>query len=86
MKRISCAKPLVTWYNVHITQFGGEIWKNNIILRNYLLHNKEAAQKYSDLKRTIVSHGASMLLEYSNRKDSCIKELLDAAKSYYKYS
>lgn len=71
-------------YNIHITQIGSEIWNNNIILRNYLLNNKEAAKKYSDLKQAIISEGISTLLEYSIRKDNFIRELLEAANKYNK--
>lgn len=51
-------------FNVHVTQIGSEIWNNNIVLRSYLLQNKEEAKRYSDFKKSIISGGITTLLEY----------------------
>jgi GrpB-like predicted nucleotidyltransferase (UPF0157 family) len=66
-------------YNVHITQFGNLIWKNNIFLRDFLLSNKDEAMRYSELKKNIMAEGVNNLLEYSERKADFINEILKKA-------
>ncbi|HHV97893.1 MAG TPA: GrpB family protein [Clostridiaceae bacterium] len=82
--RIYFRKRFPKAYNVHITQFGNLIWKNNILLRDYLRCNKDEAMRYSELKKNIISEGVNDLLEYSERKADFINEILKKAK--YKWS
>ena len=70
-------------YNVHITQVGSEISNNNIVLRDYLISHKDEADRYSDLKRNILTNGVDTLLEYSYRKSNFISGLLKKANEWY---
>jgi len=53
--RIYFRKRFPEAYNVHITQFGNLIWKNNVLLRDFLRSNKDEAIRYSELKKMIIS-------------------------------
>jgi len=66
-------------YNVHVVEFEKEIWKNNLLLRNYLISHKDSAQKYAQLKKKIVGQGVDTLLKYSALKADFIEELLQDA-------
>ncbi len=80
--RIYFRKRFPNAYNVHITQFGNQIWKNNILLRDFLRDNKDEAMKYSELKKFIISQGVNSLLEYSEHKAAFIKEILKKANEW----
>ncbi len=70
-------------FNVHITQFGNLIWKNNILLRDFLRSNRDEAMRYSELKKKIISEGVDDLLEYSKRKAEFIDKILKKANEWY---
>jgi len=84
--RIYFRKRFPKAYNVHITQFGSLIWKNNILLRDFLRNNKDEAMRYSELKRMIISEGIINLLEYSERKAGFIDEILKRANEWHNKS
>jgi len=84
--RIYFRKRFPKAYNVHITQFGNLIWKNNILLRDFLRSNKDEAMRYSELKRMIISEGVNNLLEYSERKADFIDEILKKVNEWYNKS
>lgn len=81
--RIYFRKRFPKAYNVHITQFGNSIWKNNILLRDFLRSNKDEAMKYPELKKIIISEGVNNLLEYSDRKADFISEILKKANEWH---
>jgi GrpB-like predicted nucleotidyltransferase (UPF0157 family) len=66
-------------FNVHVVEFSGAIWQNNIRLRDYLAAFPEARSRYSAAKRQIVQGGATRLLAYSVAKSSIVEELLSEA-------
>ncbi len=84
--RIYLRKRFPKAYNVHITQYGNLIWKNNILLRDFLCNNKDEAKRYSELKKTIISKGVNTLLEYSECKAGFINEILKKANEWHNRS
>lgn len=66
-------------FNVHLVEYAGAIWQNNIHLREYLAASPEAKARYSAVKRQAVQNGATQLLAYSAAKSSIVEELLREA-------
>lgn len=73
-------------YNVHITLFNGDIWNNNLSIRNYLRANPMEAERYGALKKRIVDSGTHTLLAYSDEKNEYIKNLQQRAISWSKHN
>lgn len=69
-------------YNVHVVQYGGELWNNNLLLRDYLREHPEEAQRYSDMKKHILERGAQTLLSYSDQKHAFVSGLLERAAAW----
>lgn len=67
-------------FNIALCQHQGDIWINNIVFRDYLLNNPEAAAAYSIFKKNAFDSGADTLLKYSNIKHSFIDEMIKNAK------
>lgn len=63
---------------------GTERYSEFIILRDYLLHNKEEAINYSNLKKDIIDKGITDRREYKAIKSPYVTELLNRVKTFYK--
>lgn len=68
-------------FNVHVMLDDGELWLNNILLRNYLISHPEAAKKYGQLKEEALAHGINTLVAYSDHKAQFIAALLQEAQA-----
>ena len=60
-----------------------ERYSEFIILRDYLLNNKDEATNYSNLKKDIVDRGITDRREYKAIKSPYVTALLDRAKKFY---
>jgi GrpB-like predicted nucleotidyltransferase (UPF0157 family) len=67
-------------FNVHLIEFGSSTWSENILFRDYLRSNDDAAQQYADAK-FVAASTAPMLLAYSELKSPIIDELLRKARA-----
>lgn len=67
-------------YNLALCKYQGEIWKNNILFRDYLLNHPNEAKSYSNLKKKIIASGVHNLLRYSMLKQRFIEKILKKAK------
>jgi GrpB-like predicted nucleotidyltransferase (UPF0157 family) len=65
-------------FNVQAVLFGGPLWNNNLLLRDFLRTHPEEARRYADEKLRAFRAGHRMLLAYSAAKASLITELLAA--------
>ena len=65
-------------FNVHVVFRGGEHWRNNIALRQYLRRSSAARQRYAAAK-IVAQSSASMLLAYSEAKAPVVAALLQEA-------
>lgn len=63
-------------FNLHIVEYKGDVWKKDILFRDYMIKYPEKAQAYSDLKEQILAGGIDTLLEYSEKKADFISEVL----------
>jgi GrpB-like predicted nucleotidyltransferase (UPF0157 family) len=67
-------------FNVHVMEHGSPMWEANILVRDYLRSDDEAALWYANAKQAAAAT-APMLLAYSNLKTAIINELLQRTRS-----
>jgi GrpB-like predicted nucleotidyltransferase (UPF0157 family) len=67
-------------FNIAITQYKSELWRDNLILRDYLRNNHNEARQYSEHKLEAYQKGFRTLLAYSDHKSELVLELLNRAK------
>jgi len=80
--RIYFRKRTSAAFNVHVTLKDGDLWRNDIALRDYLRAHPNEAEGYADWKKRAVSAGSQFLLEYSQKKEPVIREMLIRAQSW----
>ncbi len=78
--RLYFRKRLPTAFNVQAVSFGSPLWKNNLLLRDFLTTHPAEARRYADEKQRAFQAGHRTLLAYSAAKASTIAELLAAAQ------
>lgn len=67
-------------FNLHIVEYRGNIWRKDLLFRDYLRTHPEAVEQYAAHKCAIVESGVHTLLEYSEKKAAFIAELLRKAE------
>jgi GrpB-like predicted nucleotidyltransferase (UPF0157 family) len=77
--RLYFRKRLPTAYNVQAVSFGSPLWKNNLLLRDFLTTHPVEARRYADEKQHAFDAGHRTLLAYSAAKASVLAEVLAAA-------
>ena len=68
-------------FNVQIVEHGGRLWRDNLLLRDYLRADAAGTCDYADAKREAAEH-APMLLAYSELKSETIRRLLVSAERW----
>ena len=66
-------------FNLCVTRFNSKIWKDNLLIRDFLRKNITYQKKYITLKQDAVNNGYNTLLTYSKHKKIFMTELLKAA-------
>jgi GrpB-like predicted nucleotidyltransferase (UPF0157 family) len=77
--RLYFRKRLPTAFNVQAVSFAGPLWKDNLLLRDFLTAHPAEARRYADEKQHAFDAGHRTLLAYSAAKASILAELLAAA-------
>ncbi|WP_352169698.1 GrpB family protein [Proteiniborus sp. MB09-C3] len=67
-------------HHVHIVEYGDKNWENQILLRDYLLQNKDAKDEYETLKRTLAKEYADDRETYASKKVEFILETIKQAR------
>ncbi|GGD53456.1 GrpB family protein [Paenibacillus nasutitermitis] len=67
-------------YNLAVVIWNGEQWVNNLLIRNFLRDNPNAAKHYSEIKLHSINKGHTTLLAYSDEKADYVNNLLEQAK------
>lgn len=80
--RIDFRKRVPDAFNVHLVEFGGLLWKDNLILRDYLRAYPEEADRYGKHKEEIIRSGATTLLRYSDLKQDFLSDLMERARRW----
>ena len=69
--------------HIHLVISDTERYLDFIILKEYLIQNKDEAQKYSDFKNEIITKGITDRKEYKAIKSGYVTDLLARAKEWY---
>ena len=67
--------------HIHLVIKSTEKYYEFIILRDYLLKNKEEAKNYSDFKRKLIKDGITDRKEYKKSKGKYVSDLISRAKN-----
>lgn len=67
--------------NLHMMAMGGEHWRNNLALREYLKRSPEARARYAAAKCAAFDQSSGRLLRYSEAKASVVALLLEEART-----
>jgi GrpB-like predicted nucleotidyltransferase (UPF0157 family) len=70
--------------HIHLVKIGTERYDEFIILRDYLLNNKEEAINYSNLKKELIESGIVDRKEYKKAKSEYVTKLIERAKNAIK--
>ena len=66
--------------HIHLVRIGTERYDEFLILRDYLLNNKDEATAYSNLKNELIESGIVERKEYKNAKSEYVTKLIERAK------
>ncbi|MEK7212495.1 MAG: GrpB family protein [Patescibacteria group bacterium] len=64
---------------LHLMKYGGKIWQNDLLFRDYLRTHKKAAREYATLKRKLAARFADNRTKYTFRKGVFIHRILKEA-------
>ncbi len=67
-----------TFY-VHVTNYGSEKWKSDLLFRDYLRKYPKSAKEYAELKLKLAERYSQDRETYTKSKDSFIKSILEIA-------
>ena len=68
--------------HLHLVYINSDRYKDFLILKNYLLINKEEKKSYSDLKKKIIKDGNNVRSDYKTIKSEYVTNLINRAKEY----
>jgi GrpB-like predicted nucleotidyltransferase (UPF0157 family) len=68
-------------FNVHVVEYQGELWHDNLALRDFLRAHPEAAAAYAQAKARAAAAAPESLLRYSDLKADTVRELLRRARA-----
>lgn len=66
--------------HIHLVIINSDRYKDFLILKKYLLKNKEERKKYSDLKRKLIREGHFIRDDYKSIKSEYVSSLLERAR------
>jgi GrpB-like predicted nucleotidyltransferase (UPF0157 family) len=64
---------------LHLIQYGGPIWKQDLLFRDYLINNKERAKEYENLKKFLAEKYKDNRMLYIEGKEKFIQETIKLA-------
>jgi len=67
-------------HHVHIEEFNGVIWKNQVEFRDYLVKHKKSLAEYNELKERLAKEFKDNRREYTLQKEDLIKSILKKVK------
>lgn len=70
--------------HIHLVIKDTDRFRDFIILRDYLLNNKEETRNYSNLKKKLISNGITERKEYKKQKSEYVTALLNRARNEFK--
>lgn len=70
------------WFNISLTTLRARLWRDNLLLRDYLRSDATARRRYAREKWAAVNAGNATLLAYGEAKSPVIDELLEDARTW----
>ncbi|MCQ6563827.1 GrpB family protein [Paenibacillus mendelii] len=70
-------------FNLAVVIWNGEQWINNLLIRDFLRADPDAARQYSERKQSTINKGMTTLLAYSDDKAEYVSRLLERAKQRF---
>lgn len=67
-------------HHAHVTVYGNNYWKNDILFRDYLRQNSSRAKKYAKLKMKLAENYANDREKYTKSKKQFIDQTVKMAK------
>lgn len=67
--------------HIHLVIVDSQRYRDFLILKKYLLKNKEERKKYSDLKKKLIKDGYSVREDYKYIKSEYVNALLERARN-----
>ena len=67
--------------HIHLALINTDRYKDFLILKEYLLNNKEEVRNYSNLKKELIKDGYSLREDYKKIKSEYVSKLLERAKN-----
>lgn len=71
-------------FNLAVVKWGSKLWRDNLLLREYLRSDAKARRYYEQHKRDTINAGYSHLLAYSEQKAQVVSDLLQQAQEWAK--
>jgi GrpB-like predicted nucleotidyltransferase (UPF0157 family) len=71
-------------FNLAAVRWDSKLWRDNLLLRDYLRAQPEVRQRYEQQKRAIMQAGYDQLLVYSEQKAQVVAALLEQAEAWAK--
>jgi GrpB-like predicted nucleotidyltransferase (UPF0157 family) len=68
-------------HHVHLIPFGGELWRERLLFRDYLRVHTEVAEEYVRLKRDLAKRHRNNREAYTQGKSDFVGRILDLARS-----
>jgi GrpB-like predicted nucleotidyltransferase (UPF0157 family) len=78
--RIYCRKRGERSFNLAVTQFDSTLWRDNLLIRDYLRSRPDEVKNYAQHKLDAYHKGYRTLLAYSDYKADFMSRLLQRAK------
>ena len=69
-------------FDAQVVELGGVLWRDALLLREYLRTHPEDRERYAAKKRETVAGGVNMLLRYSEEKAGVLLEMLERARRW----
>lgn len=69
-------------FNLAVVQWSSKLWRDNLLLRDYLRKHPQKARRYEQHKYEVVGQGYTTLISYSEQEKAVIEELLEQARAW----
>lgn len=69
-------------FNLAVVMYNGDLWRNNLMVRDFLRSNPDEAKKYIQIKEEAINCGYTTLFAYSEFKYTFVVTLIEKAKNW----
>jgi GrpB-like predicted nucleotidyltransferase (UPF0157 family) len=73
-------------FNVSFVPFDGDLWRDNVVLRDYLRTHPDEVRRYAAIKKAAAQTSPNSLLGYQNHKRPFVEEMKERARVWHNNS